>query len=76
MSHLIKDVMEPNFVLAHTTVVKALAKRANERDQDALIVRVGGDLFEYRPKPGPTKTITIRSLSDRICRIKQRHEIK
>jgi hypothetical protein len=77
LTHVIEDVMKPKFVLAHAAVVKALAKQANDRDPDALIVRVGGDRFEYRPKPGgPTKTITIRSLSDRISRIKQRHKIK
>lgn len=75
LSRLIRKVMEPNFELAHAAVVRALAQRADDRDPNALVVRVGGGRLEYRPKPdGPTKMITIRSLSDRITRIKKRHK--
>jgi hypothetical protein len=77
LSQLITDVMKPKFVLAHAEVVKALAKQADDRHPNAVVVRVGGGRLEYRPKPGgPTKMTTIKSLSDRITRIKKRHNIK
>jgi hypothetical protein len=69
--------MVPNFELAHTAVVETLAKQADDRDPNALVIRVGGGRLEYRPKlDGPTKMIMIRSLSDRITRIKKRHKTK
>jgi hypothetical protein len=77
LSQLIEDLMKPEFVLAHATVVKELTRRADDRDPNALVVRVGGGRFEYRPKPGgPAKMITIRSLSDRITRVKKRHALR
>lgn len=77
LSHVIEDVMKPKFVLAHADVVKALTKRADDTDPNAVVVRIGGGRLEYRARPGgPTKMITIRSLSDRITRIKKRHKIR